>query len=88
MTVYITCFVLLQGSITCADRIITVSQGYAKEILTEQYGQGLHGLLQQRSQQLDGVINGNEAKEPGCPTIQLCRHRTSAILLNYSFPVM
>ncbi len=43
-----------------ADEITTVSPTYAREITTEQFGSGLHGLMQTRAAagQLSGIING------------------------------
>ena len=35
------CINLLKGAIVCADRVSTVSERYAEEILTEYYGSGL-----------------------------------------------
>jgi len=41
-----------------ADRITTVSPGYAREILTPEFGAGLDGLLRSRRGQLSGILNG------------------------------
>jgi len=41
-----------------ADRISTVSQTYAKEIQTWQYGYGMDGILKSRKNVLSGIING------------------------------
>ena len=43
-----------------ADEITTVSPTYAREITTEQFGFGLHGLMHTRAAagQLSGIING------------------------------
>ncbi len=41
-----------------ADRITTVSQTYAKEILTPEYGCGLEKLLQARHRVVSGIVNG------------------------------
>ncbi len=41
-----------------ADRITTVSQTYAKEIQTWEYGYGMDGILKSRSDVLSGIING------------------------------
>lgn len=48
----------LKTAISFADIINTVSETYAKEILTEEYGSGLHYVLQYRSEDLYGVLNG------------------------------
>jgi starch synthase len=41
-----------------ADHIATVSPGYAKEILTPEFGSGLDGFLQERSASISGILNG------------------------------
>ncbi|MFH0887354.1 MAG: glycogen synthase GlgA [bacterium] len=41
-----------------SDIISTVSETYAKEIQTEEYGCGLDGLLRYRSQDVIGILNG------------------------------
>jgi starch synthase len=41
-----------------ADKINTVSPGYAKEMLTEEFGSGLEGFLQSRQADLSGILNG------------------------------
>ncbi len=41
-----------------ADRISTVSNTYAREIQTEQYGYGMAGILRAQSAKLTGIING------------------------------
>ncbi|KAJ0965528.1 hypothetical protein J5N97_026666 [Dioscorea zingiberensis] len=49
---------MLKGAIVTADRILTVSQGYAWEITTPEGGQGLNELLSSRGCILDGITNG------------------------------
>ncbi|MBQ8597390.1 MAG: glycogen synthase GlgA [Lachnospiraceae bacterium] len=49
---------LLKGGLVFADAITTVSQTYADEIKTEFYGENLEGLLQARSNDLRGIVNG------------------------------
>jgi starch synthase len=41
-----------------ADIISTVSETYAQEILTSEYGRGFEGLLQGRRDRLFGILNG------------------------------
>ncbi|MCD8380229.1 MAG: glycogen synthase GlgA [Lachnospiraceae bacterium] len=49
---------LLKGGIVYADAVTTVSNTYAEEIKTDFYGEGLNGLLQARSNDLRGIVNG------------------------------
>lgn len=41
-----------------ADHIVTVSPGYAQEILTPEFGAGLHKFLRTRAQSITGILNG------------------------------
>ena len=45
-----------------ADQINTVSDTYAKEILTPEYGAGLDPLLRARSERLSGIVNGIDTR--------------------------
>ena len=46
-----------------ADKINTVSDTYAREILTPEYGAGLDPLLQARAADLSGIVNGIDYDE-------------------------
>ena len=48
----------LKSGIQYADRITTVSPGYADEIQTAERGEALHELLSERSGDLEGITNG------------------------------
>ena len=48
----------LKGGVVFSDLINTVSKTYAKEIQTPEYGEGLDGVLRDRSKDLYGIING------------------------------
>ncbi|MDF2926075.1 MAG: glgA [Paenibacillaceae bacterium] len=50
----------MKAALTYADLITTVSKTYAEEIQTEYYGEGLEGVLRQRSArgELAGIVNG------------------------------
>ena len=48
----------LQEGIIHADIVTTVSPTYAKEILTEELGCGLHEILRAKSGQVYGILNG------------------------------
>ncbi len=47
----------MKGGLAFADRLTTVSPTYAREIQTPEQGQGLDGLLRQRSGVLTGILN-------------------------------
>ena len=49
---------LLKAGINYADTITTVSHKYADEIKTKDFGCGLEGVLQKRSRDLYGILNG------------------------------
>lgn len=46
-----------------ADLVTTVSETYAKEILTPEYGEGLDPLLSYRQKSLLGIVNGIDYEE-------------------------
>ncbi|WP_250493278.1 glycogen synthase GlgA [Caballeronia sp. GAWG1-1] len=48
----------LKAGLYYADRITTVSPTYAREIQTQAHGAGLHGLLQSRTHDITGILNG------------------------------
>ena len=48
----------LKAGLQYADRITTVSPGYAAEIRTPEAGMGLDGLLRGRSATMSGILNG------------------------------
>jgi len=48
----------LKSGIVYSSAISTVSKGYAKEILTPQFGCGMDGILKTRSGDLYGIVNG------------------------------
>ncbi len=68
----IACSAMAQG-IMHADRVNTVSDTYAKEIMTPEYGAGLDALLRARSAVVSGIVNGidndefNPATDPALP---------------------
>lgn len=49
---------LAKGGIAFSDVINTVSETYAHEIQTKDYGHGLEGMLKRRAQDLYGIVNG------------------------------
>ena len=64
---------MMKAGIQFADRVTTVSPNYAQEILTPEYSSGLEGVVQQRVEDLSGMINGidtevwNPATDPMLP---------------------
>lgn len=53
----------LKGGIVYSDFITTVSDTYSNEIKTPFYGEGLDGLINARSNSLEGVVNGIDYEE-------------------------
>ena len=56
------CADFLKAGCVFADRISTVSPSYAEEIKTPYYAEGLEGILNARSAQLSGILNGIDTK--------------------------
>ncbi|HEX9746846.1 MAG TPA: glycogen synthase GlgA [Methylomirabilota bacterium] len=60
----------MKGGLIFSDLLTTVSRTYAREIRTPAFGNGLEGVLEDRSQDLHGVVNGidyelwNPQKDP------------------------
>ena len=48
----------LKGAIGLADAITTVSPGYAQEMRTPAFGEGLDGVLREAAPRLTGILNG------------------------------
>ncbi len=53
----------LKGGLLDADQITTVSERYAQEIQSKEFGCGLEGILSKRSQALHGILNGIDIEE-------------------------
>ncbi|HUW54725.1 MAG TPA: glycogen synthase GlgA [Rhodanobacter sp.] len=51
----------LKAGIRYADKVTTVSPTYAREIRTPEFGFGLEGLFEARSEDLVGIMNGIDA---------------------------
>ena len=60
----------IKGGIVYADKITTVSPGYANEIIQSEQGHGLNDLLKERNKHLSGILNGIDVKywNPGTDT--------------------
>ncbi len=54
---------LLKGGILHSTLLTTVSEGYAKEIQTPEYGWGLESVIRERSEDLFGILNGCDYSE-------------------------
>ncbi len=67
------CANFMKGGCVFADRINTVSPSYAREIMTDYYGEGLESILKTRADDVSGIINGidkdffNPRKDPRIP---------------------
>ncbi len=70
---------LLKGGIVFADAVTTVSDTYAEEIKTDFYGEGLNGLLQARSHDLRGIVNGIDYQEFNPETDSYIEHPYNAV---------
>lgn len=53
----------LKRGIIYADIVNTVSENYAREILSDEYGAGLHNLFKELRGKLYGILNGLDYKE-------------------------
>ena len=53
----------LKAGLISADSITAVSNNYAKEILSREYGFGLDGVLRKRASALTGIVNGIDSRE-------------------------
>lgn len=51
----------LKAGLSFADRVTTVSPGYAREILAPAFGEGLDGALRARPDGVAGILNGLDA---------------------------
>ncbi len=53
----------LKGGIVYADAVTTVSERYAQEIQTTEFGCGMEGVLKKRKADLYGIVNGIDLEE-------------------------
>ncbi len=70
---------MLKGGLVYADAITTVSDTYAEEIKTTFYGEGLNGLLQARSGDLRGIVNGIDYDDFNPETDKYIDHNYNAV---------
>jgi|YelNatPaOPRAMG01_1025707.scaffolds.fasta_scaffold11041_3 starch synthase len=70
---------LLKGALVYADAISTVSQGYAREIQSEEFGFGLQDILRARANALHGILNGVDYTvwSPDVDSFIACRYSSA-----------
>lgn len=71
------CLNLMKGGIECANKVTTVSNTYAGEILDPWFSHGLDPILRERSYKLSGILNGID-------TINYDPEKDKDIFSNYS----
>jgi starch synthase len=71
----------LKAGIAFADVITTVSPRYAREIMTEEFGCGLDGLMRRRQDRLYGILNGVDYDEWNTTQNRFLKHPYSAARL-------
>ncbi|WVZ15347.1 hypothetical protein V8G54_012913 [Vigna mungo] len=76
---------IFAAGIKAADRIVTVSHGYAWEIKTSEGGWGLHGIMNENDWKLRGIVNGIDTKDWN-PKFDV--HLTSNGYTNYSIETL
>ncbi|KAH9621052.1 hypothetical protein KSS87_014173 [Heliosperma pusillum] len=54
---------IFAAGLKAADRIVTVSHGYAWELKTQEGGWGLHWIINENDWKLRGIVNGIDNKE-------------------------
>ena len=71
----------LKGGLLTAHVLNTVSPSYSREILTEEMGYGLEGVLAEREQDLYGILNGADYDEwdPGRDPLLPCPYGPDAL---------
>lgn len=74
----------LKAGLIGADRLTTVSPNYAQELMTEQFGMGLDGVMRARRGDLTGILNGidetawNPATDPAIKTYTAPKGKAAA----------
>ena len=69
---------LLKGGIVYSDRVTTVSDSYAEEIKTPEYGENLDPLLRAKAGVLSGIVNGIDYVEFDPETNKNIEHHFNA----------
>lgn len=56
-------FNIFAAGMKTADRVVTVSHGYAWELKTSEGGWGLHGIINENDWKFRGIVNGIDTKD-------------------------
>ncbi|XP_010693244.2 granule-bound starch synthase 2, chloroplastic/amyloplastic [Beta vulgaris subsp. vulgaris] len=78
-------FNIFAGGLRAADRIVTVSHGYAWELKTQEGGWGLHDIINESDWKMRGIVNGIDVTEWNP---QLDVHLQSDGYTNYSLKTL
>ncbi|MED6144955.1 hypothetical protein PIB30_020427 [Stylosanthes scabra] len=78
-------FNIFAAGLKTADRVVTVSHGYAWEIKTSEGGWGLHNIINESDWKLRGIVNGIDTKDWN-PKSDV--HLTSDGYANYSLETL
>ncbi|XP_008230773.1 PREDICTED: granule-bound starch synthase 2, chloroplastic/amyloplastic [Prunus mume] len=78
-------FNIFAAGLKTADRVVTVSHGYAWEVKTVEGGWGLHGIINENDWKFKGIVNGIDTQEWNP---QLDVYLTSDGYTNYSLATL
>ncbi|XP_025624089.1 granule-bound starch synthase 2, chloroplastic/amyloplastic isoform X1 [Arachis hypogaea] len=78
-------FNIFAAGLKAADRVVTVSHGYAWEVKTSEGGWGLHNIINESDWKLRGIVNGIDTKDWN-PKFDV--HLTSDGYANYSLETL
>lgn len=78
-------FNIFAAGLKTADRVVTVSHGYAWELKTPEGGWGLHGIINENDWKIKGIVNGIDTKDWN-PQIDI--HLKSDGYTNYSLDTL
>ncbi|KAK6913273.1 Starch synthase, catalytic domain [Dillenia turbinata] len=78
-------FNIFAAGLKTADRMVTVSNGYAWELKTSEGGWGLHNIINENDWKFQGIVNGIDTKEWN-PEVDV--HLTSDGYTNYSLETL
>ncbi|KAM1058844.1 hypothetical protein ACFX2B_023439 [Malus domestica] len=56
-------FNIFAAGLKTADRVVTVSHGYSRELKTVEGGWGLHGIINENDWKFRGIVNGIDTKD-------------------------